>query len=170
MIRHPRRTQLALGAMLILGLALGLAGCGGKAVHPPNNGPYSALDTSSAVLDRAMAIGMINAYRKGKGLAALQEDAALDAAADAMAEKAGREDRSTFGEVPNLIGGIAPNGATIRLSAGYRTFADAFSGWRGVPAHDAALLAKDAKSIGLAARYAPTGKYRVYWALAIGRP
>ena len=49
------------------------------------------------------------------------------------------------------------------VSAGYRTLAEAFSGWRELERHNANMLAPGARRFGIAARYAPDSKYKVYW-------
>ena len=81
------------------------------------------------------------------------------------ASAAAEADKSTPGEVPALKNEETPDGKTIRLTAGYRTAAEAFSGWRDVPAHNAALVSKQASRIGIAAYYVPSSRYKIYWAL-----
>ena len=58
-------------------------------------------------------------------------------------------------------------GAQANLSAGYHTLAEAFSGWRDSPAHNAVMLAPRATRMGIATAYAPNSKYKVYWALLV---
>ena len=126
---------------------------------------YVRLEQSGTQLDPLAAISLINAYRRSNGLHPLQLDGELMRAAEQAADKAAREDRSTFGEMPQLpLSAGRP--AQIKLSAGYLTMAEAFSGWRDVPFYNRALLSREARSLGIAAIRAPQGKYRVYWALA----
>jgi uncharacterized protein YkwD len=108
---------------------------------------------------------MINGYRRDRNLPPLIFDATLAREAEVRAANAAEADRSTPGEVPALKNEETPDGKTIRLSAGYRTAAEAFSGWRDVPAHNAALLSRQATRIGIAAYYVPSSRYRMYWAL-----
>jgi uncharacterized protein YkwD len=126
---------------------------------------YVRLEQSGAQLDPVAAISLINAYRRSNGLHPLQLDGELMRAAEQAADKAAREDRSTFGEMPQLpLSAGRP--AHIKLSAGYLTMAEAFSGWRDVPLYNRTLLSREARVLGLAAVRAPHAKYRVYWALA----
>jgi uncharacterized protein YkwD len=129
-------------------------------------GLYGRLDSPGTRFEEAAAISLVNAYRARHGLSALAADDALSATARERATRAGREDRSVFGEVPDLTG---PAGTGLRLSAGYLTTAEAFSGWRDVPAHERAMLDPAARRIGIAAVHVPGSKYRVYWAVATGR-
>ena len=57
--------------------------------------------------------------------------------------------------------------ADANLSAGYRTLAEAFSGWRDSAQHDQVLKRRPATRMGIATAYAPTSKYKVYWALLV---
>ena len=56
-----------------------------------------------------------------------------------------------------------------RVSAGYRTLAEAFSGWRDSPQHNAVMLAPGSR-LGIAAVDRPGTKYRVYWTLIVAGP
>ena len=55
------------------------------------------------------------------------------------------------------------------LSAGYHTLAEAFSGWRDSPSHNAVMLDPTATRMGIATAYAPGSKYKVYWALLVAK-
>ncbi len=155
------RFLLAAAALLLV------AGCSSPpALRETSSGLYGRLDHRGVAFDETAAISLMNAYRARRGLAALVPDAKLAALAEEQASRAGREDRSVFGEVPNLTG---PGGAGLRLSAGYLTVAEAFSGWRDVPVHERAMLDPEARRVGIAAVHVPGSKYRVYWALATAR-
>jgi uncharacterized protein YkwD len=56
------------------------------------------------------------------------------------------------------------------FSAGYRTFAEAFSGWRESKVHDATMLAPRATRIGLATAQAPNSKYKIFWTMVVVEP
>ena len=56
------------------------------------------------------------------------------------------------------------------LSAGYRTLAEAFSGWREQPQNNRVMLDAKATLLGIATAYAPPPKYKVYWALILAGP
>ena len=127
---------------------------------------YVRLEHAGAQLDPVAALSLINAYRRANGLPMLNLDGELMRLAEQSADKAAREDRSTFGEMPHLpLSAGRP--AQVKLSAGYLTMAEAFSGWRDVPLYNRMLLSREARHAGIAAVRAPQGKYRVYWALAI---
>jgi uncharacterized protein YkwD len=148
----------------VLAVLATLAGCAPHpAVREAKSGLYGRIDDRGAAFDEASAISLVNAYRARRGQPALTRDAGLSVLAREQAARAGREDRSVFGEVPNLTG---PGGTGLRLSAGYLTVAEAFSGWRDVPVHERAMLNSEARRIGIAAVHVPGSKYRVYWALA----
>ena len=55
-------------------------------------------------------------------------------------------------------------------SAGYRTLAEAFSGWRDSPKHNAVMLDGRATRMGIATAYSPGSKYRVFWSLVLAAP
>lgn len=156
------KATLIVISTLIVGLMLGSCG--------PNRGVptpalYARLDQADQSFDPEISVSMINGYRRDRGLSPLVFDATLAREAESRASNAAMADRSTPGEVPALRNEETPDGKTIRLSAGYRTAAEAFSGWRGVPAHNAALLSRQATRIGVAAYYVPSSRYKVYWAL-----
>jgi uncharacterized protein YkwD len=98
------------------------------------------MDQPGAVLDRAQAIGIINAYRATNGLPALVSDPALDGTAQAL--------------------------ATQYAQTGYATFAETFSGWRNNPA-DAAGLRASAGRAGVAVAFNPTSNYGIHWVLVL---
>lgn len=165
---HSRR----LGAFVAIGLATGaLAGCAGdnQQVGGMSN-LYLPLANSNASLDTTAARDMISAYRKGRGEAALAIDPELqklaetEAAAMAVADKP-----SQSRTVRSAIGRLGYKGADANLSAGYHTLAEAFSGWRDSPPHNAVMLMPEATRMGIATAYAPGSKYRVYWALLVAR-
>jgi uncharacterized protein YkwD len=56
--------------------------------------------------------------------------------------------------------------SVMKLSAGYATFADTFSGWRNSAA-DAAGLAAQGNKAGLGVAYNAASSYGVYWVLVI---
>ena len=66
--------------------------------------------------------------------------------------------------------GFDAKSAAENISAGYHTFAEAFSGWRDSPPHRANMLSRQATRMGIAAVYAPGSKYKVFWALILAAP
>ena len=153
----PKKLNFA--SLAAAGLAvLALGGCmggGGGAAAP---GLAARMDQPGASLDRSAALGMLNAYRSTTGTGALAGDAGLDASAQALAAA-----YADSGTAPKL-----PQGATaMRLSAGYASFAETFSGWRNSP-DDAQVLATAAASrAGLGVAYNANSTYGVYWVLVL---
>ena len=166
--RIQRRLAAATGFVLVVGL---LSACAGD-MQPNAALPslYLPLTTSNASLDAATARDMISAYRKARGEAPLTIDPQLqrlaetEAAAMAVADKPSQS-RTVSAAIGRL--GYASPGAN--LSAGYHTLAEAFSGWRDSPPHNAVMLAPDATRMGIATAYAPGSKYKVYWALLVAK-
>jgi uncharacterized protein YkwD len=143
-------------------LAVALSACsmmgGGGGGLPP--GLAARMDQPGANLDRAAAIGMINQYRASVGAPPLQEDASLDSEAAALVGR-----YALSGAVPELPG----DASAVRVSAGYPTFAETFSGWRNSPADAAVLADRTASRAGVASTYSANSGYGVYWVLLLGR-
>jgi uncharacterized protein YkwD len=117
------------------------------------------MDAKGVTLDRAQAIAIVNQYRATTGAAALTEDPALDATADALVVQYSRSGT----QAPKPAGAIE-----VRYSAGYYNFAETFSGWRNSPADSKALTNAGATRAGIAARYDAGSAYGVYWVLILG--
>lgn len=156
-------------ALLALAAAAALAGC----VEPPPTtdvpGFYRRIDEGAA-LDEATALALVNAHRARNGVGGLALDPALGAQARQRASTVAEADTSTWGEVPKVTPAAARAGSAARrerVSAGYRTLAEAFSGWRDSPPHNAVLLERQATRLGIAAVDRPGTKYRVYWAIIV---
>jgi len=140
------------------GLAVALAACsmgGGQALSPGLTAP---MNRPGAQLNRVEALFLLNDYRRTQGAAEVRGDTVLDSTAQTLALNYAKT-----GAQPML-----PPGATVmRLSAGYPTFAEVFSGWRGVPADAAALADGTAKRAGLGVAYEPASSLGVYWVLVL---
>jgi uncharacterized protein YkwD len=63
--------------------------------------------------------------------------------------------------------GYAPRTAEENVSGGYRTLAEAFSGWRDSPPHDRVMRLQGATHVGVATVHVPGSRYPVYWALVV---
>lgn len=143
-------------------LALVLAGC--SSFGPPASpGALSAglsarMDQPNATLDSQQAIGLINAYRSTRNMPPLVADAGLNGTAQALASQ-----YAQTGTAPSKPQALAQ----MKLSAGYATFAETFSGWRNNAA-DAAGLAAPATKAGVAVAYNPSSSYGIYWVLVLG--
>ena len=121
-------------------------------------GLTTRMDRPGANLQSAEALMIVNDYRRTTGTAALRNDALLDAMAHDLAASYAQS-----GNVPAL-----PAGAVLlRVSAGYPTFAETFSGWRNSPDDAAALAEKSATRAGLGVAYDANSAYGVYWVLVL---
>ena len=136
---------------------------------------YDRLDISGRPVDPASSLSMINQYRSNKGLAPLVWDPALARIAQAQSDDMARIDKvhsTEEAQLPAQFGGAGIGYASYlaNFSAGYRTFAEAFSGWRESKVHDATMLSPRASRVGLATTYAPNSKYKIYWTLVVVEP
>ena len=150
----------AILSLAALVAAMTIAACsmgGGSAPIALSPGLSARMDQPGASLDRAQAIAMINAYRATNGLPALTPDAALDGTAQTLANQ-----YAQTGTPPR-----APQELTVmKLSAGYATFAETFSGWRNSPA-DAVALKATATKAGIAVAFNAASTYGVHWVLVL---
>ena len=145
-------------AALVAAVTLAACSMGGSSAPIALSPGLSArMDQPGASLDRAQAIAMINAYRATNGLPALTPDAALDGTAQTLANQ-----YAQTGTPPR-----APQELTVmKLSAGYATFAETFSGWRNSPA-DAVALKATATKAGIAVAFNAASTYGVHWVLVL---
>jgi len=138
-------------------LAAGLAACsmgGGPALSP---GLTQPMNQPGAQLNRVEALFLLNDFRRSQGAADVRGDTVLDSTAQTLATNYAKT-----GGQPLL----PPGSAAMRLSAGYTTFAEVFSGWRNVPA-DAAALVTPATRAGLGVAHDPNSTHGVYWVLVL---
>ncbi len=156
----------AIGLALLSGALL--SGC---ATDAPTTGTlpmYWPMTTAGALVDSATARDMISAYRARTGGAALRIDPELQRLAEAEAAAMAAADKPSQAQTVKVaVQRLGYAGAQANLSAGYHTFAEAFSGWRDSPAHNAVMLTPGATRMGIATAYAPNSKYKVYWALLV---
>jgi uncharacterized protein YkwD len=155
-----------------------LAGCMETAPAPPTAPVfYNRLDASGAVVDSRAAASMITGYRANHGLSAVSVDPLLTKMAQDQARAMAAVDQvshdvkggGAFDRRLNASGfdaGIAAE----NVGAGYRTLAEAFSGWRDSPHHNANMLKPGVTKIGIGTAYAPNSKYKVYWSLVLAKP
>ena len=156
-----RLTKPAIPALAALAAAIALGACslggGSGAAIALAPGLSARMDQPGASLDRAQAISIINAYRATNGLPALTPDPALDGTAQALANQYAQTNTPPR----------APQDLTMmKLSAGYATFAETFSGWRNSPT-DAVALKATATKAGVAVAYNPSSNYGVHWVLVL---
>jgi len=165
-------------SLTVLGLFAGcviLQACASQPVRVERTPPfYQRLDVAGRALDAASSIAMINEYRRGKGLPMLTLDPVLGRLAQEQALWMGSRDqvRTSLERDRALTtrlktAGVAAGVADENVSAGYRTFAEAFSGWRESKPHNAVMLNPKATRAGIATSYQPTSKYQVFWSLIV---
>lgn len=162
--------------ILATAIAVALAACAGP---QPTQKPgfYQSLARNGAVIDAPAALAMINAYRQNNGLGALALDPALSAVAEKEARAMAAADRVSHAtdrgnslDARLAAAGYAHGAADENVSAGYHTFAEAFSGWRDSKPHRATMLHPTATRMGIATAYAPASKYKVFWSLIVAEP
>jgi uncharacterized protein YkwD len=161
---------------LVVILALGgLAGCAADYVPKAEPSFYRNLAEPGAQLDAAAAASMISGYRTNNGLSAVTLDPQLTRLAEAQAAIMAKRDKLDHNAGKPFVARLKASGYDAKLAAenigaGYHTLAEAFSGWRDSPPHNANMLLKGATRIGIAAVYTPTSKYKVYWTLIVAEP
>ncbi len=156
------RTILMIAAM---GSALVVAGCSafggaGGSASPGALAPAlsARMDQPNATLDSVQAINLVNAYRATRNLPPLTADAGLNGTAQALASQYAQTNNAP--SKPQAL-------VQMKLSAGYSTFAETFSGWRNNAA-DAVGLTAQASKAGVAVAFNPSSAYGTYWVLVIG--
>jgi hypothetical protein len=161
-VRFARAIRLSLG----VATGLVLAGCiADEARRPETLDLYRSLAQPGVRVDPGTAETMIGAYRRNRGLPPLRIDPDLQRIAEDEARAMAATEKPRSAQV--LKAGLVARGFKApgaHLTAGYLTFAEAFSGWRESAQHDRVLLDPDATRMGVATAFAPRSKYRVYWA------
>ena len=115
---------------------------------------------------------MISQYRREHGLRAVKTDAKLTAVAVRQAQamaKTGIMDHDVAGSFASRIAGANIDSGAENIAAGTKTWADTLRIWKESPGHDRNLLRPDADSIGVAVARNENTRYKVYWAMVIGR-
>lgn len=152
----------ALAAVLLLALA----GCAGDDLVRT----VAADKVTTSTRDAALAAALISEYRQSRGLGAVVADGELNAAATEQARavaEAGRLSHGAFGSRMEAykIGGYSAE----NLSAGSGDVAGAIARWKASAGHDANLLMRQARRIGIARADSPGYGYRTYWALVLAQ-
>jgi len=155
--------------------ALTLAACMGDRLQTPPF--YQDMARVDGKVDAATAAQMISQYRVNNGLSPVSPDPQLTMIAQSQAAAMAAAGSVQASLAPNqqLAARMASIGepktaAAENVSAGYRTFAEAFSGWRESPKHNEVLLNRDATRLGIATAYSPTAKHKVFWSLVMAAP
>lgn len=158
-------------------MALALASCAEPTQRRTTPPFYQDLASPQARIDAQTAARFINNYRANQGLPPVMVDPTLTAiAADQARYMAERDDvKSSLANerqtIVRLRAAGVPYSLTVEnVSAGYRTFAEAFSGWRESATHNANMLNPSVRTMGIATAYAPGSKYKVFWSLILVAP
>ena len=159
-------------------LALLLVACTTTPPPPPTSPVfYDRLDSAGAAVSPETAASLISGYRAGKGLGPVAVDPVLNKMAADQARAMAAVDQVGH-DVPgggNFERRLAKAGfnaglAVENVGAGYRTLAEAFSGWRDSKSHNANMLKPGVTRLGIGTAYAPQSKYKVYWSLILAKP
>jgi uncharacterized protein YkwD len=148
-----------------------VAGCAAEApVQEPTM--YANMATAGARLDPMAAATMISLYRKNNGLSTVEVDPELVRLAETQSQAMANQNKLDHDVKAPLAkrlnaSGYPANVAVENVSAGYHTLAEAFSGWRDSPPHNANMLKGGVTKLGIAASYAPNTKYKVFWTLIL---
>lgn len=162
-----RVSSLALVALAAA--ALGTGACAGAVSQRVADTPPSfSLD---------LARKMINRHRAENGLEPLAVDARLNAAAKAhssdLARRGATTHRGSDGSLPidrARRAGYEPRLASENVAAGHNNTADVIKGWMGSRGHNANLLRRGARHMGMAMVYNPEVGRQTYWTLLVGTP
>lgn len=155
--------------------AMALFGCGNIPEPTPEPAFYRSMAQPGARLDVEVAASMISGYRRNAGLNPVSVNPVLTELAEQQARVMARKDKldhnagGPFAQRMKAGGYVYKVGAE-NIGAGYHTLAEAFSGWRDSPPHNANMLLKGATQMGMAAVYQPGSKYKVFWALIMAAP
>jgi uncharacterized protein YkwD len=132
---------------------------------------------AAARFDPASAQNLINEYRQRKGLKPLTINAKLTAAAYEHSQDLAKHDRiSHYGsDGTDPWARVTRTGYPARLAAenvgtGQLSIQEVFDGWRKSPDHNANLLLRDAREMGIAVVYRPETEFKTFWTLVLGAP
>lgn len=156
----------SLPSAALLSASLLLAGCGSDELVRVV--PAGIVTVSSA--DAARAAALISEYRKAQGLGPVSADAQLNGAAARQARAVAEAGRLSHGDFANRMAEFKIGGYSAEnLSAGSTDVAGAIGRWKGSSGHNANLLMREARRIGLARAESPGHGYRTYWALVLAQ-
>jgi uncharacterized protein YkwD len=156
-------------------LTVGLAGCAGDNGDPGQPSFYINMASAESRVDAKTAASMISGYRRNNGLGVVTIDARLMRMAEEQARAMARRNRFEHDAAGPFAQRVQRSGydakvAVENIGAGYRTLAEAFSGWRDSPPHRANMLHGGVTKMGIATAYAPHSKYKVFWVLILAAP
>ncbi len=170
------RLFAVLGAVLAIGVMVGSTsassqpGAAISSIRSTSTSSYCADSQEQALLK------LINDYRKQNGVAALTLSQALGAAADHHSRSMANNNYVSHDLIPEGITwskNLQNHGysyTTYRgenIAAGNSSASATFAQWKASSTHNANMLNKSARRMGIATAYAPNSKYKVYWVLAV---
>jgi hypothetical protein len=129
-----------------------------------------AIAVSSARAEDITA--MISRYRREHGLPAVKTDAKLTGVAVRQAQamaSSGIMDHDVAGSFASRVSSANMARAAENIAAGTKTWADTLRIWKESAGHNQNLLLPEADSIGVAVARNEDARYKVYWAMVIGR-
>ena len=158
------RSFASLSAVLML--TLWQAGCGTAPT------PESVIPTQAVKLDPVEVSRRISAYREAHDLSPVTLDPSLISIAQAQADAmAGKNNLShdVAGSLDHRLDAAhhAKGYAVENVSAGYATADAAVAGWQRSAAHNANLLYRPMRRMGIAAADAPGTRFKTFWALVM---
>lgn len=162
-----KRHLVVLGIAIFAGLAL--AGC--LSTEGPEPPAISEMHKSVIVrLDPADVETRISAYRRAHNLGAVTLDPGLmvlaQAQANAMAQRNHLSHEITGSLDRRLNAAHHRKGFAVEnVSAGYANAQAALAGWQRSAGHNANLLDRHMRRMGIAAADAPGTRFKTYWAL-----
>lgn len=167
-MRHePTHRRLA-AAGAILALALALAGCLASESPPPE---VAETHTSVVVrLDPEELRERLSSYRAAHDLGPVTIDPGLMSLAQSQANAMARADHLSHeiaGSLDHRLNAAhhAKGYAVENVSAGYPNADAALVGWEHSAGHNANLLDRKMRRMGIAAADAPGTRFKTYWAL-----
>lgn len=121
-------------------------------------------------------LGLINSYRKSKGLSSLRLSRTLGAAAEHHSQDMARYNYfgHTLANGRTWSSNITAHGysasSTIgeNIAAGNRTASATFTQWRNSPGHNANMLNPKYRAIGIGRASSSSSKYGYYWTTTFG--
>jgi hypothetical protein len=129
-----------------------------------------ALAASSARADDITA--MISQYRREHGLPTVKVDVKLTAVAERQAQamaRTGIMDHDVDGSFASRLSGANVVTGAENIAAGTKTWSETLRLWKESPGHNKNLLTPGADIVGVAVARNEDTKYKVYWAMVIGR-
>jgi hypothetical protein len=115
---------------------------------------------------------MISQYRREHGLPAVRTDPKLTAVAERQAQamaSSGIMDHGVAGSFAARIAVANVVSGAENIAAGTKTWADTLRIWKESPGHNRNLLTPGADIVGVAVARNENTRYKVYWAMVIGR-